>query len=172
MNVWAVIASGPSLTVELAEQVRGRCKVIAVSNAFTIAPWADALVSNDAKWWRAYPEALKFAGRKFSGARVPGTEMIKSTMTHGVGSNSGLQGMRVARDMFGAEKILLVAFDMHGTHFFGSHKPPLKDTPPHRRKDHLNQFKKFDVRKCPVVNCTPGSALEHFPMSTLAVELP
>ena len=72
----AILASGPSLTREQCEQVRGRCRVIAVSNqgidndvgGVTVpafAPWADALYAADAKWWKCYADrALKFAGIK------------------------------------------------------------------------------------------------------------
>ncbi len=53
------------MSLHIAESIRGRCHVIAVSDAYKLAPWADALVSQDRPWWNYHrPE---FAGRKFSG---------------------------------------------------------------------------------------------------------
>lgn len=163
MTVWAVLATGPSMSQDVADFVRGRCRVAAVSDAYRLAPWADALVSNDVTWWRVHSAAVDasgFAGRRFGAARFTGVEIIPPTgaFTHGV--NSGLQGMRVA-EMLGAKLILLLGFDMRGAHFFGKHPAPLKNTTPERFRVHLAQFKKW--AGCPVINCTPGSALEHFP---------
>jgi hypothetical protein len=64
-----------------------------------------------------------------------------------------------------ASRIVLLGFDMHGSHFFGAHPPELSTTTPRRFKDHLKQFEAW--RGCPVVNCTPGSALTRFPMGKL-----
>jgi len=59
----AVLATGPSLTLEQCDQLRGRCKVVAISDAIRLAPWADALVSADTDWWRLHnPD---FAGPKY-----------------------------------------------------------------------------------------------------------
>lgn len=60
--IFAVLATGPSLASEDVERVKGRFHVIAVSDAFRLAPWADALVSADAAWWKAHPDAKDFAG--------------------------------------------------------------------------------------------------------------
>ena len=171
MKTAVVLATGPSMSQAVADSVRGRCIVIAVSNAYKLAPWADALVSNDAKWWRHHKDAMKFAGRKFSGARVPHIEWIKPAAGHGSDSNSGLQALRVARDVFHADKVLLIGCDMHGSHFFGLHPPPLKNTTMTRRATHMKQYAKFDTKKCRVVNCTVGSALKCFPFGDIEQEL-
>jgi hypothetical protein len=170
MSVWAVLATGPSMSQAVADSVRGRCDgVIAVSNAYILAPWADALVSNDSVWWKSNPSALKFVGRKFCGAKLDGTEQILLTGPFPLGSNSGLQGIRVAGGVFHATKILLLGFDMHGTHFFGRHGTPLRNTTQVRMKVHKEQFARW--KGCPVVNCTPGSELKCFPMGELSQEL-
>ena len=57
--------------------MRGRCHAVAVSNAYTLAPWVYALVSNDAAWWINNPDARKFAGRKFAGATVNDVESCR-----------------------------------------------------------------------------------------------
>lgn len=160
MSTWAVLATGPSMSQELADFVRGKCRAVAVSDAYGLAPWADALVSNDAAWWKAHPEALAFAGRKFCAAHLPGTERIRAQAPFMYGVNSGLQGMRVA-ELLGATSILLLGFDLRGSHFFGPHPAPLRNTSPERFRVHIRQFDHW--RGCQVINCTPGSALTRFP---------
>jgi hypothetical protein len=161
MTTFAVLGTGPSMSQELANLVRDKCRVVAVSDAYKLAPWAEALVSNDRSWWRQHPEAMKFAGRKFAGAKLSGTEYLMATGIYRAGSNSGLQGLRVA-EMLGATRILLLGFDMSGTHFFGEHPAPLRNTTAKRFKAHIAQFKGWYGPK--VINCTPGSALTAFPI--------
>ena len=47
-----------------------------VNNAFELAPWADFLAAADSAWWRAYPVALRFVGRKFAMHNVAGVERV------------------------------------------------------------------------------------------------
>lgn len=167
---FVVLATGQSVTADQVEYVRemhaaGKCGAIAISDMYLRAPWADALVSNDPNWWGNHPEASKFAGRKFCGGHFPGTERLEQTGEFNSGVNSGLQGMRVARDVFGASRILLIGFDMHGTHYFGPHPEPMKNTTPERFVKFLKQFDGW--RHGEVINCTPGSALTRFPVSEL-----
>lgn len=165
-----VICTGQSLTAAQVENVRvqhaaGRCLAVAVSNAWELAPWADALVSNDRAWWQHHSAAMGFPGRKFAGVQVRGTELLRSNRTYESGCNSGLQGMRVAHEYLGATRILLIGLDMHGSHYFGPHPTPLRNTTPQRFEKMLRQFKRW--RGCQVVNCSPGSALTQFPMGDL-----
>jgi hypothetical protein len=162
MTTFAVLATGPSMSQEVADYVRDKCRAVAVSDAYRLAPWADALVSNDRNWWIANPDAMKFAGRKFCGGRQHGTEHLSFDPAFGSGINSGLQGMRVAK-LLGASKILLLGFDMNsarGAHFFGRHPAPLRNTTPPRFRAHVSQFRKW--RGPDVINCTPNSALKQF----------
>lgn len=170
LDTWAVVATGQSLKKEDVDYLRGRCCVAAVSNAFELAPWADALISHDGKWWQAYPEALKFTGRKFCRNMVDGTEQFIPPIS---GCNSGLMAMCVAK-MLGAKRIILVGIDMHGTHYFGRHhrtykmgkvEVELNNTTANRFKRHLLQFKVFQGPE--VVNCNPESALQQFPFGVL-----
>lgn len=161
MSRFVVIATGPSLTDEQVQAVR-HLPCVAVSNAYLKAPWAVALASADKRWWVHYqPE---FEGPKYSVAVVSGTEQVKLVS----GSNSGLLGMEVAV-MLGATSLLLLGFDMHGTHFFGKHPTPLKNTEPHRFEQFKRQIAGF--RKVPVINCTPNSALDCFPKMDLQCAL-
>ena len=47
----AILGGGPSLTQSQVDACRGRCRVIAVNNAYQLAPWADLLYFSDEVWW-------------------------------------------------------------------------------------------------------------------------
>lgn len=164
--IFAVLATGPSMSQAVADSVQGRCKVVAVSDAYRLAPWADALVSSDAAWWNQHPEALNFAGKKYGAMPdfkpVEGVERLKI----GSGTNSGLLGLHVAV-MLGATTILLAGFDLGGSHFFGPHPAPLKNTTPERFEVFKKQFAHFKPRSVRIVNCTPNSGLTCYPMGDL-----
>src|SRR4026208_455478 len=98
MATFAILATGPSMIQEVADYVRGKCKVIAVSDAYKLAPWADALVSNDRNWWDNHKDARQFAGKKFASVDLPGgVAALPRVGLFGGGRNSGLQGMRAAK---------------------------------------------------------------------------
>ena len=172
MDTWVIIASGQSLTDEQINLVKaakdaGKIKgVIAVSNVgIDKAPWADALVSHDSAWWTSYPEAVKFAGKKYSRNAVPGTIGYNKPFMRG-GINSGLMAMYIAKYCFEADRLILLGFDMHGTHYFGPHVGErLRNTPPDVFAKHMKQFDKFSdrFRGHAVINSTIGSALTIFP---------
>jgi hypothetical protein len=171
MTTCVVLATGESLSPWQVAHVRaahdeGRCKAVAVSDAYQLAPWADAMVSNDMRWWRQHPEAVKFAGRKFCGADYRGTERLPPNPTFPAGTNSGLQGMRVAA-MLGATRIVLLGLDMKGTHYFGKHPSTLKNSTPADFERMLIQFRRWRS-DAEVINCSPGSALTCFKTANLA----
>ncbi len=147
----AVLASGPSMTREVAQAVRqSGVKVIAVNNQGidtngkpAMAPWADIMYASDATWWlHNKREALKFAGRKVTIAQQ--SNVIPNTiaddvhvMGHGgvagfderlthlrTGSNSGYAATHLAIHL-GAARIVLCGFDMRSiggkAHWFGDH---------------------------------------------------
>lgn len=173
MNTFAILATGPSLTVEQVEIVRGRCGVIAVSDAYRLAPWADALASQDKAWWKHHPEALEFEGRKFIGVPpdlIKGVEQADTTGLISSGTNSGLMACHVAVTKFGATRLLLLGLDMHaenGAHFFGPHPAPLKNTRSDRFLVMRQQFADWPHKGVEVINCTPDSALTCFPVARL-----
>jgi hypothetical protein len=159
---FAVIATGPSLTTEQVEKVR-HLRTVAVSDAYRLAPWAEALVSVDKAWWLHHkPE---FEGRRFSLLPVPGMETERLTgMT--TDTNSGLRGIEIAV-MLGATEVLLLGFDLGGTHFFGPHPEGLKNTPPQRFDVFNRQFAGYRPKGVKIINCTPGSALTCYPRADL-----
>lgn len=106
-----------------------------VNNAYQLAPWADFIAATDSAWWRANPEALALPGRKFTMHEVAGVERMKIDSLHAV-CNSGVLALEVAKT-FGATRIELYGFDMHGTHFFGPYVNGLSNTTPAQRERHM-----------------------------------
>ena len=178
-----VIATGPSLTAEQVDRIRGRARVIAVSDAWRLAPWADVLYSCDAKWWHHHRNAQKFAGLKVGLTdciTFPAVRLMRHRLRDGfdadpgylaTGANSGYQAVHLAAH-FGASRIVLLGFDMRETqrsHFFGDHPPGLK-----RESPYATWIERFRTLAAPlrgrgveVINCTPGSALDAFPAGEL-----
>lgn len=160
----AVLCTGESLTQEDVDYCRGKCKVVAVSDAIYKAPWADALVSYDKKWW--YAHKPEYSGPKYHChvEKVEGVKMFEPRP-----GNSGTLGLAVAAKM-NPEKIILLGADLKGTHFFGKHtKVGLRNTSPVQFRTMKNQFANF--RHLPVVNCSPDSELMCFPRGVLREEL-
>lgn len=181
-----VIATGASLTKDQLSSVQrwrqccgsGCCGeaavgdgeqriVVAVSDAYKRAPFADALVSQDPAWWKQYPEAMDFPGRKFSCNEIAGVERVTNAGAISTGTNSGLLACFVAQTVFHAKRILLLGIDLHGSHYFGPHPTPLKNTTEARFKVFHRQFRQWSHDGVEVVNCAPGSALDCFPNGDL-----
>ena len=160
----AVLCTGESLTQEDVDYCRGRCKVIAVSDAIYMAPWADALVSYDKGWWKAHKPAYEGPKYHCHVEKVEGVEMFLPRV-----GNSGTLGLALAERMK-PEKILLLGADLQGTHFFGPHtKQGLRNTSAMQFKTMAKQYERF--KHLPVVNCSPISALECFRKGNLRDEL-
>lgn len=161
-----VLATGPSMSQGLADSLRHE-NCIAVNNAYQLAPWAIGLCANDSAWWRAHPDAKEFAGRKFSTNRIEGVERIDKDPLASPQSSSGCLAVLIAQRIFDAKVIELHGFDNRGSHYFGPHPEPLRNTSETRFSEFQNQLdaigrhlSKLGVR---VVNKTPGSALRCFP---------
>src|SRR5690606_24203618 len=157
MSTWALLAPGPSASADQAERVRG-LRLGVVGCAYQLAPWADFIASTDAAWWRKYPEAKKLPGLKFSMHHVAG---VTKVAIPGLGvCNSGVLALECAKRQ-GASRILLLGFDMHGTHFFGPYTNGLSNTSEAKRRMHLAQYARWAKRNqdIQVINCTEGSAL-------------
>ncbi|AOV01683.1 hypothetical protein [Delftia tsuruhatensis] len=165
---WVVLATGPSMSQALADSVSGRGLVVAVSDAYRLAPWADAVVSTDAAWWGEHPGAKELPGRKFTAApthqKIEGVERLAVASS----TNSGLLGIMAAVHM-GAKRVMLCGFDMRapGQHFFGLHPKPLKTTTAERMEVFKRQFRAYRPAGVEIINCTPGSHLLAYPFGDL-----
>lgn len=152
-----ILGGGPSMSQHVADTVEGATRVIAVNNAFMLAPWADVLYAADAKWWKGYHTAskrvgtadpLQFKGLKVSIATRDGDRLnefndiltLRSMGEKGVERNptglrtcmnSGFQAINLAVHL-GAAKILLCGFDMRDSssaaHWHGEHIDSVKTT--------------------------------------------
>lgn len=164
MRTFAVLATGQSLTEDQITAVR-HLPCVAVSDAYARVPWAVAMVSQDAAWWKVHPEAKAFFGRKYSGNGVAGTEKVEYEGLINSGTNSGLLACHIAVTL-GADRLILLGFDLHGTHYFGPHPSSLRNTQPHRFMQMQQQFARWRAG-VEVINCTPGTALTCFPIMDL-----
>lgn len=164
-----VLATGPSMSQAVADSVRGRGVVIAVSDAVYLAPWADCLVSTDAAWWNHHRTSMPdFKGRRVCSTWVPDTHQPPECKTY---ENSGVLAIRSALCYYRPSKIVLLGVDFGGSHFFGPHPEPLKNTPDSRWPVFQRQYDQqlYECRQSGIelVNATPGSRLKNIPMELL-----
>jgi hypothetical protein len=186
------IATGPSLTPDDVLYVRGRARVIAINDAIRLAPWADCLYSSDRHWWPTHRGVPSFTGLKYglgSGigksnpfSQLPDITVLKNTGYTGLetdpkglrnGKNSGYASVNLAYHL-GAARIILLGFDMGirdgRVHFFGSHVGMNNPSDAHFvswRKHFATIVEPLQAAGVSVVNCTPSSALDCFPMADL-----
>jgi hypothetical protein len=134
----AIIASGPSAKKSNVGLLRGRMPVVAIKKSVELAPWADVVYGFDHHWWRDVRGLMNFKGMKMAYDRhvcgdeyeirkieipdVNGNKLLFDKIgTVGAAGNSGFQALNLTVQ-FGAARILLVGFDMHGRggeHWYG-----------------------------------------------------
>jgi hypothetical protein len=196
------IAGGPSLTPAMVEAVQDRVengskvRVIAVNNAYALAPWADVLYFCDCKWWQWHHKKVgdwKGLIVRLDGGLYnfgdPRLKVMRNVETSGLcaardglntGRNSGYQAINLAVHL-GAKRIVLLGYDMHAplvngrpkSHWFGDHPG---GTSPSVYSQMLPWFetlvKPLAERGIEVVNATPGSKIGCFPKKSLQDALP
>lgn len=140
-----VAATGPSLTPDVISYVRyvriaNNWRVLAVNDAYSVMPWADAMYACDNHWWLAEGrDVSKFAGelwtshewidhphevhindarevvKKFPRVQLvqgqDGAEFSFDQQFIRYGNNSGFQAINLAL-LKGCRRIVLVGFDM------------------------------------------------------------
>jgi hypothetical protein len=184
-EVFAVIASGPSLTQADCDLVKKHCVTLAVSDAYKLIE-ADYHYSCDQAWWKVHIDHVK-AGRRFTQyggederllAISQGLEPIEGKDLPGLGldcihtnRNSGAQAINLAF-LLGAKRIILLGFDMQWTdgksHFFGDHPEGLRNKDPTIHIPHFTQLAADLEREgVEVINCTRETALHQFKRATL-----
>lgn len=163
--------------------------MIAINDAYKLAPWAGVLYAADSLWWRVHQGVPSFTGLKYSlqpeARRWPGVEVLRNTGEFGLetdptglrtGRNSGYQAINVAVHL-GALRIVLLGYDMQATegksHWFGDHPKPLRHG--HTYGVWLTFFRSLvqplaDLGVT-VINATRTTALETFPRMSLAEAL-
>jgi hypothetical protein len=183
------LGGGPSLTQADVDLCRGRARVIAINDAYKLAPWADVLYACDDKWWEWHKGVKGFAGLKYSmtakTGKWPNVQRLRNDGPHGLcltptglrtGRNGGYQAINLAVHL-GAARILLLGYDMERSggksHWFGEHP---KGSTPSPYQSFLQVFptlveplKKLSIE---VVNCSRRTALKTFPLRPLEAMLP
>ncbi len=184
------IASGPSLTKEDVEYVRGRAKVIAINTSGEIAPWADELYFCDRKWWNWHHEKdwlRQFDGRIIKGSlddrdRIDELDIrhLLFDGDHGMpdepdrvahGRNSGYAAIQIAYKR-GASKIILLGYDMgfeegKRSHFFGAHPVPNRQSTYEVMRQRYPSLATALRGKVTVINCSRETRLDCFPKMKL-----
>ena len=162
----AVLASGPSMSAEVADSVRdARIPCIAVNNTFRIARWAEVLYAADRMWWMCHAqEALQFAGIKAT--RDP---IEFSALMHVGGDPPGAcsaYGAARLAALCGAERVLLFGVDLAGANWHGLHQPPLRTSgaPEFIR---MRQVWRDYALPVPIFNCSPLYTCDVFPRARL-----
>ena len=195
----AVVASGPSLScaqvrlLGMAQQ-QGRIRVIAVNDGIYPAFYADALYACDGRWWAKHSGVPGFHGLKIALDDTrreldayPDVKLMRNTGIEGLerdptglrtGRNSGYQAINLGAHL-GSKRVLLVGFDMHpdedgNAHYFGDHDDWLTNPTVFEQimVKHFTQLgRELEALGIEVLNCTPGSALQVFPMKQLEAVL-
>lgn len=175
------IGGGSSLTRDDVEYCRGKARVVAVNDAYRLAPWADVLYAADASWWYWHKGVPSFTGPKYTldtSARYKGLTILENMGLEGLetdprglrnGRNGGYQAIGLAYHL-GITRILLLGYDMHGGHWFGDHPGGH-----HRQPSPFNAFIRYfatiarplEAAGVEVINCTLGSRLACFPKRPL-----
>lgn len=196
-----VVGGGPSLTPEQLGEVRcardaagpARLRVIAVNDAYRLAPWADLLFFADSKWWgwhKDRPEFKDYKGERCSvfpnGGEIadPEVHLLRYDSAEGLstdpqylrtGSNSAYMSVNVAV-LAGATRVVLIGVDAKPgakkqSHWFGDH--PDRTKPPYRHM--VQAFREMkpllDKAGVEVINASPGSAVTAFPQMELGEAL-
>jgi len=193
-----VAASGPSLTREVVETIRharfkAPWKVVVVSDAYRLMPWADVLYSCDFAWWRAHGGAKSFTGERWtshsdnlslidnksqvagefdlnfvSAAHGKGFSNKNGLIHYGTPEHSGFQAVNLAA-LTGCARIVLVGFDYgfeDKSHFFGDHPNNLRQAPKSAYAEMAKAYDKVEAG-VEILNATPKSALKRFPCVSL-----
>lgn len=138
------IASGPSLTQDDVDYVRGKGRVYVTNETgLYMAPWADVLYAADTDWWQEHIEQARevFEGEFWTVSHraheLYGINYVKDraqwlwSNTQGeiaTGGNSGFQIVNLAV-LHGAERVIMLGYDMghdenEQKHWFDDKHPP------------------------------------------------
>jgi len=178
------IGGGPSLTPEDVLRVYGH-RVIAINDAYRLAPWADVLYAADKKWIDWHDGVPTFMGPKYSieskdTTTRPDWRVLRNTGPLGLereptglraGFNSGFQAINLSVHL-GASRIVLLGYDMAPnpdgpSHWFGEHPDKRPSPYPEMREAFDSLVEPLAALGIEVVNCSRRTALRAFPMRTL-----
>lgn len=184
-----ILGGGRSLPVDMVPRLQGRGFVIAVNNAYQIAPFAQMIYWADRPWFEEHHMRLVDHPAEFKVTRcephirhnVKNVRLVEwdkdawlSTRTSYVaGMDSGTNALNIAY-LLGARQIVLLGFDMSPVgHWHEGHSkksaPPPDDIYRTRYVPVLNVMaNKLKQDGVEVVNASPGSYLQCFPIAHLS----
>lgn len=168
---FCILASGPSLCREDVEEVRQwqgpRNKVIAINNCYQLAPWADAIYACDERWWQKYyPDVLDSCGGEFwTYYEVTAKRFgLKQWRPERSGGNSGYQALRLAVDHYGADRVILLGYDMQGGHWHGDHGDGFPNPTTCNFKQWIGWLGRYSKEtKAEIINASRQTAVHCFP---------
>lgn len=193
------LGGGPSLTVEDVTACSGidvcgvvpnwPLRVIAINDAYKLAPWADALYAADRKWIDWHDGVPSFSGQKYTiqsndTTTRPDWMVLRNTGYDGLetepgglrtGFNSGYQAINLAVQL-GAKRILLLGYDMAPaidgkTHWFGDHPDKVPSPYDQMRAAFDTLVEPLAALGVDVINCSRHTALLTFPCFPLSAVL-
>ena len=180
-----ILGGGPSLGQIDIERLRGR-RVIAVNQAFKLAPWIDVLFFGDCRWLSQYGQTLiDFAGLRVTTCEkhhgVKGVLAVRrkngpfgisrdpSVLLWNLSSGACAVGLAAH---FGVKRIVLLGFDMRKIDDKAHWHEDYVKMRGSKVKEPYNRFmrpfpqiaKDLARRGVECVNASPGSALTEFPI--------
>jgi hypothetical protein len=192
------IASGPSLTPDDVNAVKGKARVIAINASYVLAPWADVIYCADMKpfkwYWDKGPkghesvrmrdcQGLKYSltstARAYAGVKLLRRGPLEGlslnpTILH-TGHNSGYQAINLAV-LMGVKRIVLLGYDMQQSagqeHWHVDH-PNVSRSPYQKfRACFATLVQPLNDAGVDVINCSRRTALTCFPQMPLEQALP
>lgn len=180
-----LLGGGPSLRGFDFASLQGRGVVVAINDAFRVAPWASEVFSIDTVWLRNRERELHaFAGRIVAAVpdnfetTLPGLWLhrrrgpwISDDMSEiRTGDNSGFAALGMAA-MRGASRIALLGYDMNGPGHFHAGYPWHCRFGSNCYPTWVRFFSRIarplHARGVRVVNCNPRSAIRCFKFGTV-----
>lgn len=171
-----ILGGGPSLTLEIADRLRG-LHVVVVNSTARLAPWAEVLFFGDWRWFAdnrpivdPWPglavTTCTRAARTLPRLHLVGPPEVATGLT------SGHSALDVAAAM-GAAEIVLLGFDCRTVAGRSHHHDDYRVQAPESlyRERILPMWAGWGERMrqkgVAVINATPGSALDEFPRADL-----
>lgn len=191
------LGAGPSLRLADVELLRGQARVIAVNDAYRLAPWADVVFAADSKWWRWQQEqgvrddalpAMQVTLDRLARDYRPSVIQIERKGVTGLwlqpdgvctGGHGGYAAINLAVHL-GAARIVLLGYDMlpatnadgsERHHFFGAHPDGTHPKYPYRIGAYASLLDPLARLNISIVNCTPRTAIRAIPRQSLAAVL-
>lgn len=184
-----LIGGGPSAADQDVDRLRGR-KVIVINSSCTLVPWADVLYFGDERWWRENKEAVAaFVGRTVSAsangsARTLRLDRVVFGKDESPRLSSNPREVAQRRTSMTAAINLAVHFGARSIVTLGLDGGPSADGRTHHHKPHGWSQRKncWDEQRSdlgviaqglrrlniPLINCSPGSRVPFWPVTSLA----